>query len=121
MQYIALYRMGLKSIFSVLMRKGVKTKPGTEAEKQEDEHVLGVLHSLCVHCTGTKLASVMNKFVEHKYEKVERLVELHEKYTSLSKAAASRMDNRSTSARSMYSALNLNEDTQDYLDRKSVV
>ncbi|KAK1933458.1 hypothetical protein X943_003741 [Babesia divergens] len=109
--------MGLKSIFSVLMRKGVKTKAGTEAEKQEDEHVLGALHSLCTHCTGTELARVMNKFVEHKYEKLERLVELHEKYTSLSKAAVNRMDNKSTSAKSMYSALNLNEDTQDYLDK----
>ncbi|GBE59089.1 beta-catenin family protein, putative [Babesia ovata] len=109
--------LGLKCIFSVLMRKGVRTKPGSEDEKREDEHVLGVIHSLCTHSSGTELARVMNKFVEHKYEKLERLIELHEKYTALSRAAAKKTQDRSGSARSLYSALQLNEDNQEYLER----
>lgn len=108
--------MGLKYIYSVLMRKGVKTKTGTEAEKEEDEHILGVIHSLCSNCTGTSIARVLNKFVEHKYEKLERLVELHEKYTAISNKAAKKKENKSSSAKSMYSALKLNEDTEQYLD-----
>ncbi|GIX60778.1 beta-catenin family protein 1, putative [Babesia caballi] len=109
--------MGLKSVFSVLMRKGVRSKPGSEDEKREDEHVLGVLHSLCAHSTGTDLARVLNKFVEHKYEKLERIIELHNKYTALSRAAEKSAGQRSSSVRSMYSALNVDEANQEYLDR----
>lgn len=108
--------MGLKSISSVLMRKGVKNKQRSEDEKQEDEHILGVLHSLCAHCTGTNLARVINKFVEHKYEKLERIVELHEKYTALSKVAARHMENRSRSSKSMLSAGGARQD-EEYLER----
>ncbi|ORM42172.1 Beta-catenin-like protein 1 [Babesia sp. Xinjiang] len=109
--------MGLKCVFSILMRKGVRTKAGTDEEKREDEHVLGVLHSLCSHCTGTELARVLNKFIEHKYEKMERLIELHAKYTALSRAAGKKFANRSSSSRSLSSASQRNDSNEEYMER----
>ncbi|GFE53159.1 beta-catenin family protein, putative [Babesia ovis] len=105
--------MGLKCVFSILMRKGVRTKAGSDEEKREDEHVLGVLHSLCIHSSGTELARVLNKFTEHKYEKLERLIELHTTYTTLSRAAIKKLEQDSSSS----SALKRKDPEEDYLER----
>ncbi|UVC54651.1 hypothetical protein MACJ_003620 [Theileria orientalis] len=108
---------GLKCIFSVLMRKGVSTKVGSEEEKQEDENVASVLNSLCTHCKGEELSRVVNKFVENKHEKLERIVELHKKYTQRSKALLKKIDQNKKHSREIFDILNLNEGEQSYLDK----
>ncbi|XP_952303.1 uncharacterized protein TA13050 [Theileria annulata] len=90
--FVQLY--GLKSLFSILMRKGVLTKEGTEQEKQEDENVIGIINSLCINCTGEELLRVINKFVENKHEKLERIVELHKKYTQKSNLYINKMNKK---------------------------
>lgn len=70
------------------MRRGVQTKPNSAHELEEDEHVIGIIYSLCSYCTGAQISRVLNKFVEHRYEKLERLVELHDKYIISSKKQA---------------------------------
>eukprot|EP00917_Polyrhabdina_sp_WS-2016_P001450 GHVP01002973.1.p1 GENE.GHVP01002973.1~~GHVP01002973.1.p1 ORF type:complete len:510 (+),score=111.78 GHVP01002973.1:2430-3959(+) len=71
---------GLKHIFGVLMRKGVKTKPHTKEEKEDEEFLLNIICSLLRYCTGDELGRVLHKFVENGSEKIERLTELHQKY-----------------------------------------
>lgn len=108
---------GLKCIFSVLMRKGVTTKIGSDQEREDDEHVISVIQSLCSNCTGIELARVMNKFVEHKHEKLERLIEMHEKYVDISKTMLKSVGNSKDHAGSLYNALNMNEGEQNYLNK----
>ncbi|CAE7247529.1 Ctnnbl1 [Symbiodinium natans] len=40
--------------------------------------VTSIVQSLCRYCTGTPVARVLNKFVENQFEKLERLLEMHE-------------------------------------------
>nr|PVC51862.1 hypothetical protein MACL_00001231 [Theileria orientalis] len=124
-QFVVLF--GLKCIFSVLMRKGVSTKVGSEEEKQEDENVVSVLNSLCSHCNGeelcrfrekiSRLARVVNKFVENKHEKLERIVELHKKYTQRSKALLKKIEQNKQHSKEIFDMLSLNEGEQSYLDK----
>eukprot|EP00371_Babesia_bovis_P003019 XP_001611666.1 hypothetical protein [Babesia bovis T2Bo] len=86
--------MGLRCIFSILMGKGVRTKQSPADQKANDEHILGVLHSLVTNSSGNELARVINKFTEHKYEKLERLIEVHNKYTTLSRSASHSMESK---------------------------
>eukprot|EP00375_Theileria_parva_P002301 XP_764979.1 hypothetical protein [Theileria parva strain Muguga] len=64
---------GLGYVFGVFMRKGFTTTENSEQEKQEDERVL-------------------TKFRENRHEKLERLVELHDKYTQKSKQSLEKLD-----------------------------
>ncbi|BAM40143.1 uncharacterized protein TOT_020001057 [Theileria orientalis strain Shintoku] len=114
-QFVVLF--GLKCIFSVLMRKGVSTKVGSEEEKQEDENVVSVLNSLCSHCNGEELSRVVNKFVENKHEKLERIVELHKKYTQRSKALLKKIEQNKQHSKEIFDMLSLNEGEQSYLDK----
>ncbi|KAK2196666.1 bifunctional Beta-catenin-like protein 1/Armadillo-like helical/Armadillo-type fold/Beta-catenin-like protein 1 [Babesia duncani] len=104
--------MGLKSIFGVFMRKNVHTKSNSEQEKQEDEHVVSIIHSLASHCTGNHIARILNKFVEHRHEKLERLLELYTKYTKMTMSKKSKTPKLS----SMYNVLQVNNNDQTYLN-----
>lgn len=44
------------------------------------EHVVSCIYSLWKHVTGVHLERLMNKFVENDFEKVQRLVELHDTF-----------------------------------------
>mmetsp|Transcript_3243 Transcript_3243/g.7202 ORF Transcript_3243/g.7202 Transcript_3243/m.7202 type:complete len:592 (+) Transcript_3243:47-1822(+) len=72
-------KLGLKVLFGMFMKKGAgqKTK---QAAKDSEEHLVSIIQSLCRYCTGTPVARVLNKFTEFQFEKLERLVELHEEY-----------------------------------------
>merc|ERR1712178_190061 len=72
-------KLGLPVLFSMLMRKGPKEKNKAKL-REVDEHVTSIIQSLCRYCTGTAVARVLNKFTENNFEKLERLLELHEEY-----------------------------------------
>eukprot|EP00386_Alphamonas_edax_P011087 GDKI01035335.1.p1 GENE.GDKI01035335.1~~GDKI01035335.1.p1 ORF type:complete len:534 (-),score=175.30 GDKI01035335.1:23-1624(-) len=108
-------KLGLKPIFSMFMQKGVKVKRGSSQETEDEEHVVAIIQSLCKNCTGTATARVLNKFTENQSEKLERLLELHEKYTQrvreAEERAAERMDDEDLEE------LKVDKDEQKYLDR----
>ncbi|CAE7359835.1 Ctnnbl1 [Symbiodinium sp. CCMP2592] len=79
-------KLGLKVLFAIFMKRGAKTKKESEA-KELEEHVTSIVQSLCRYCTGTPVARVLNKFVESQFEKLERLLEMHEEYNRSVKAA----------------------------------
>jgi len=81
-------KTGLKVLFPIFMKKGPKTKSKSDAREQE-EHVTSMIQSMCRYCTGTALARVLNKFMEANFEKLERLLEMHEEYARAVKAADS--------------------------------
>ncbi|EAN32696.2 beta-catenin-like protein 1 [Theileria parva strain Muguga] len=83
---------GLGYVFGVFMRKGFTTTENSEQEKQEDENVIGIINSLVMHCTGQESERVLTKFRENRHEKLERLVELHDKYTQKSKQSLEKLD-----------------------------
>jgi len=72
-------KLGLKVLFAMFMKRGAKTKGRSEAREVE-EHVNSIIQSLCRYCTGTPVARVLNKFMENDFEKLERLLEMHEEY-----------------------------------------
>eukprot|EP00929_Paragymnodinium_shiwhaense_P118708 TRINITY_DN90629_c0_g1_i1.p1 TRINITY_DN90629_c0_g1~~TRINITY_DN90629_c0_g1_i1.p1 ORF type:complete len:667 (-),score=192.20 TRINITY_DN90629_c0_g1_i1:42-1952(-) len=72
-------KLGLKVLFAMFMKKGPKAKAHSAAREAE-EHVVTIIQSLCRYCTGTAVARVLNKFTENRFEKLERLLELHEEY-----------------------------------------
>eukprot|EP00736_Rhodelphis_marinus_P009858 Rmarinus@m.24492 len=75
--------LGLKTIFSVFMRKGKHhSSKKLGDEKTVDEHVLAVLVSLFMHLKrgGVGHQRLVRKFFENGFEKVDRIIELHEKY-----------------------------------------
>ncbi|KAF8821277.1 putative beta-catenin family protein 1 [Cardiosporidium cionae] len=109
-------KLGLKSIFSMFMRKGVSLKKGSSAEKQLEEHLTAIIQSLCKCCSGNSMARVMNKFMEMQCEKLERILELHEKYKQQVENAQSFTLQR-REAEALNKELDINEEEQLYLDR----
>ncbi|KAL8277930.1 hypothetical protein RQP46_009749 [Phenoliferia psychrophenolica] len=87
--------LGLKTLFSAFMGKGVsKSKRAEPTTREDTEHILSVIASLL-----TSLASdspsrlrLLSKFVEGDYEKVDRLVELREEIEGRISAATSVTD-----------------------------
>merc|ERR1719387_1074597 len=73
-------KSGLRVIFAMFMKRGPRVK-SKAAMKENDEHVTSVIQSLCRYCTGTPVARVINKFTENRFEKLERLLEMHEEYS----------------------------------------
>ncbi|KAI0984360.1 hypothetical protein GJ496_004805 [Pomphorhynchus laevis] len=72
--------LGLRVIFPLLMKplKGNKDIGVTHTENEE--RVIAIVHALIRNCTGIERQRVLLKFTENDHEKVERLVELHQKY-----------------------------------------
>jgi len=70
-------KLGLKVIFAMFMKKGPRQK-AKAAQRESEEHVLSIIQSLCRYCSGTAVARVLNKFTECRFEKLERLLEIHE-------------------------------------------
>lgn len=107
-------KLGLKVLFAIFMKKGAKTKKQSEA-KEVEEHVTSIVQSLCRYCTGTPVARVLNKFVESNFEKLERLLEMHEEYHR-SVQEADRERNQGL-AQKIDRELEVNEEEQLFLDR----
>ncbi|CAH7667033.1 Catenin-beta-like protein [Phakopsora pachyrhizi] len=74
-------QLGLKTLFSMFM--GKKTSKGL-ASNEDDEHILGILVSLFFNLgsdTDHRLR-LMTKFVEEDYEKIDRLIEIRDRFRS---------------------------------------
>lgn len=107
-------KLGLKVLFAIFMKRGAKTKKESEA-KELEEHVTSIVQSLCRYCTGTPVARVLNKFVESQFEKLERLLEMHEEYNRSVKAADEARDQGL--AQKIDRELEVNDEEQLFLDR----
>lgn len=73
--------LGLKTLFSAFMGKGVKKhKVGASSAAEDDEHIVGILVSLFSNLASDTPARIrlLSKFVEADYEKVDRLLEIRE-------------------------------------------
>lgn len=106
-------KLGLKQLFPLLMSKGITLKWGSPFEKEHEEHTVGILQSLCAHCTGITTARVLNKFTENNCEKLERLLELHEKYED----QLGLSPNSSRAWREIDGTLSMDNKQQVYLDQ----
>ncbi|CEM21159.1 unnamed protein product [Vitrella brassicaformis CCMP3155] len=109
-------KAGLKTMFSMFMRKGVKGKRASTEEREDDEHCCACIHSLCRFCTGTETARVLNKFTENTFEKLERLLELHDTYKTRVEEAEERFKTRERDDEEL-KELEVDENEQRFLDR----
>jgi len=77
--------LGLKTLFSNFMKK-VKSKHNKKVynEVEDEKHMLTIIHSLLRNLKkdSESYERLLSKFSENNFEKVEHLVELHEKYLS---------------------------------------
>uniref|UniRef100_A0A6A7G4X4 Beta-catenin-like protein 1 n=2 Tax=Hirondellea gigas TaxID=1518452 RepID=A0A6A7G4X4_9CRUS len=72
---------GLKAIFSVYMRKEKRAKPKYHAEEDtNEEHIISIFVQLFIHLSDIDYARLLRKFQENECEKIDRLIELHDKY-----------------------------------------
>lgn len=80
--------LGLKTLFSVFMRKGTKSlrkQYKTWSEVEEDEHSIAVIASLFANLfeeAEDLRARLIGKFEEEQFEKVDRLVEMWDTYSA---------------------------------------
>ncbi|KAH3766862.1 ARM repeat superfamily protein [Pelomyxa schiedti] len=73
---------GLSTWFAAFMKKGVKKPVHGNAERQDDEHILGAIVSMFryIEPASPLFSRLLAKFAENSFEKVDRLVELYMKY-----------------------------------------
>jgi len=79
--------LGLRTIFPLFMKTPKKSKRAGVTIDEHEEHVVSIIASLFKNCTvGNGAAKqrdrLLVKFTEGDHEKVDRLMELHEKYSS---------------------------------------
>ncbi|CCD71340.1 Beta-catenin-like protein 1 N-terminal domain-containing protein [Caenorhabditis elegans] len=72
--------LGLRTIFPLFMRTPSKTKRKDTTPDEHEEHVCTILSSLLAACSENHRQRIVQKFVEHEHEKVDRAVELFLKY-----------------------------------------
>lgn len=64
----------------MFMRTPQPTKKKDTSPDEHDEHVVSVIDALLFQCSNENQERVLQKFAEHEYEKVDRVVELFLKY-----------------------------------------
>ncbi|KAI8622813.1 Catenin-beta-like protein [Chytriomyces sp. MP71] len=82
--------LGLKTLFPIFMHKGLrayKKEYKAHSETEEDEYVVSILASLFKSSSPANRIRLCIKFSENDFEKVERLLELHEQYQARVAAA----------------------------------
>mmetsp|Transcript_15764 Transcript_15764/g.26137 ORF Transcript_15764/g.26137 Transcript_15764/m.26137 type:complete len:523 (-) Transcript_15764:78-1646(-) len=72
--------LGLKTLFSAFMRKGAHKRKRDADEEEDEEHVVSTVASLFTYLKGERHQRLLGKFKENDFEKVDRLLELHDKY-----------------------------------------
>eukprot|EP01117_Protostelium_nocturnum_P015016 TRINITY_DN5780_c0_g1_i1.p1 TRINITY_DN5780_c0_g1~~TRINITY_DN5780_c0_g1_i1.p1 ORF type:complete len:530 (+),score=240.99 TRINITY_DN5780_c0_g1_i1:181-1590(+) len=73
--------LGLKTLFASFMKKSEKKAKKGFDEAKDEEHIASCIVSLLNQLKGESLDRLLSKFSENNGEKIDRLVELHEKYT----------------------------------------
>jgi len=88
--------LGLRTIFPLFMKTPKKSKRAGVTIDEHEEHVVSIIASLFKNCTvgngATKQRDrLLAKFTEGDHEKVERIMELHEKYSTKADNADSKI------------------------------
>merc|ERR1719225_1564114 len=89
--------LGLRTLFPLFMKTPKRSKrAGVSAEEHED-HVISILATLLKNVTvannaGKQRERILIKFTENDHEKVDRLMELHDKYLAKVEAADNELD-----------------------------
>lgn len=107
-------KLGLKSLFGIFMRRGVNIKPAVDRELEEC--IVSIILHLCRHTRGTATARLLNKFTEKKCEKLERLLELHQKYFHQVQIGQEKR-RKVKDVEDIAHELELDEEDQEYLER----
>ncbi|KAI8922394.1 DUF1716-domain-containing protein [Powellomyces hirtus] len=114
---------GLKTLFPLFMRKGLKTykkEYKSHSDSEEDEHVMSILASLFRTLSSLDARErLVAKFMEADFEKVGRLLQMHEQYSArvqvvdlaIAKRKAEREEEDLTEDE------NAIEEEEDFLDR----
>merc|ERR1711973_482872 len=87
--------LGLRTLFPLFMKTPARNKRAGVSSEEHEERTVSILASLLKNVTGNNNASkqrerILIKFTENDHEKVDRLMELHDKY--LGKVQASDAD-----------------------------
>ncbi|OQR69458.1 beta-catenin protein 1-like [Tropilaelaps mercedesae] len=73
--------LGLRVLFPLLMHTPKKKKNRSYTPEEHEEHVISIICSLLKNCRSAQHERLLNKFIENEHEKVDRIMELHFKYT----------------------------------------
>ncbi|CDW60164.1 beta catenin protein 1 like [Trichuris trichiura] len=106
-QYVGIF--GLRTLFPLFMRPPVKSIRKNHSIKDHEEHVCSIIASLFKNCQTEQRLRLFKKFDENDHEKLERLIELHFKYTSLT--------GKYDSASGLDAPTNETEEEERYLER----
>ncbi|CAJ0955018.1 unnamed protein product, partial [Mesorhabditis belari] len=72
--------LGLRTLFPLFLRTPTKVKRKDTTPNEHEEHVCAILAALMRSCDEDARQRIMQKFVEHEHEKMDRAVELFLKY-----------------------------------------
>lgn len=72
--------LGLRTLFPLFMRTPSQVKRKDTTPDEHEEHVCAILSSLFRSCGEDARLRMMQKFVEHEHEKIDRAVEIFIKY-----------------------------------------
>jgi len=84
----------IKNSIAALMKKGSKKKKKGFDENKDEEHIVSMIVSLFRYLTASTLDRLISKFTERDYEKVDRIIELHEKYYNAVKETDKKFQNQ---------------------------
>jgi beta-catenin-like protein 1 len=109
----------LGTLFAAFMRKGAQKHKKGFSEKEDDEHTISCIVSLFVNLEqDSKLWSrVLEKFREENMEKVERLLELHEKYLAKVKVADKQIKQQKIEYQKQGHKIDEDDEEEFYLQR----
>jgi hypothetical protein len=79
------------------MHKAMKEK-NSEEQRVLDDHSISIMYNLCLYVDDTEFLRLVNKFKENTFEKFERLLYYHNKYSVTMKKVEG---NRALYARSL--------------------
>merc|ERR1719447_58656 len=79
--------LGLRTLFPLFMKTPARNKRAGVSSEEHEERTVSILASLLKNVTGVNNASkqrerILVKFTENDHEKVDRLMELHDKYVA---------------------------------------
>jgi len=89
--------LGLRTLFPLFMKTPARNKRAGVSSEEHEERTVSILASLLKNVTGNNNASkqrerILVKFTENDHEKVDRLMELHDKYLAKVEAADNEID-----------------------------
>merc|ERR1719471_1000311 len=89
--------LGLRTLFPLFMKTPARNKRSGVSSEEHEERTVSILASLLKNVTSTNNAGkqrerILVKFTENDHEKVDRLMELHDKYLAKVEASDAELD-----------------------------